>query len=107
MPFVIVNIASEYLPDGSFHVYSPDVPGFHVVDGDHNRPRVEVFYNTALPILEDTLRQRIVQAQAGERIRFNHEMRIAHVESFVPAQLRLLRADSRPEIPRQLIAEIS
>ena len=107
MAFVIVNLASEYLPDGSFHVYSPDVPGFHVVDRDRKRSKEQIFYETALPVLRDTIVQRVVEAKVGEAVSIK-DMPITPVDSFVPHELsRRLRRDIKPGLPTRVLAEIT
>ncbi len=106
MAFVVVSLASEYLPDGSFHVYSPDVPGFHVIDRDGKRSHEQIFRETALPILQDTMSRRVVEAKVGERVRIA-DTAITEIGSFIPEELRRLHGDHRPSrIPKQLIAEI-
>jgi hypothetical protein len=104
MAFVIVNIESEYLPDGALHVYSPEVPGFHVINRDR-KPRAEIFHETALPILEDTLSRRVVEAKVGERVRFRRETPITEIGNFVPEELSR-RFGAKTEIPKKLLAEI-
>jgi hypothetical protein len=107
MAFVVVNLASEYLPDGSFHVYSPDVPGFHVVNQDRKRSQEQIFFETALPILRDTMAQRVFEAKVGEAVTIK-DMPITTIESFVPHELaRRLRRDAKPGIPTQVLAEIT
>lgn len=107
MAFVIVNLASEYLPDGSFHVYSLDVPGFHVVERDGKKSHQQIFRETALPVLQETMTRRVVEAKVGERVKIT-DIPIAEIGSFVPEELsRRLRRDHRPSsIPKHLIAEI-
>jgi hypothetical protein len=107
MAFVVVNLASEYLPDGSFHVYSPDVPGFHVIDRDGKRSHQQIFRETALPVLQETMSRRVLEAKVGERVRIA-DTDITEIGSFIPEELRRLHGDRRPlGIPRQLIAEIT
>jgi hypothetical protein len=107
MAFVVVNLASEYLPDGSFHVYSPDVPGFHVIDRDGKRSHQQIFRETALPVLQETMTRRVVEAKVGETVLIT-DMPIVDIGSFVPRELQqqLLRRGSTPGIPKQLVAEI-
>jgi hypothetical protein len=108
MAFVIVNLTSEYLPDGSFHVYSPDVPGFHIIERGSKRSHEQIFHETALPLLQDTMSRRVVEAKVGERVRFNGDMSVTEIGSFVPEELRnRIRRDRPSGIPRQLIAEIT
>jgi hypothetical protein len=104
MAFVIVNIESEYLPDGALHVYSPEVPGFHVINRDR-KSRAEIFHETALPILEDTMSRRVVEAKVGERVRFRRETPITEIVNFVPEELNR-RFRAKMEIPKKLLAEI-
>jgi hypothetical protein len=107
MPFVVVTLASEYLPDGSFHVYSPNVPGFHVVHKNNKQTHEQLFHETALPILEETLTRRVIEAKVGERVIFDRQRTIAKVDSFVPDELRRAINRDRPfEIPHHIIAEI-
>jgi hypothetical protein len=107
MAWVIINLSSEYLPDGSFHVYSPDVPGFHVVDQDRKRSKEKVFYETALPILRETMAQRVAEAKVGEAVTIK-DFAITSIDSFVPHELaRRLRRDMKPGIPTRVLAEIT
>src|SRR6266851_6608921 len=106
MAFVVINLESEYLPDGSFHVYSPNVPGFHIIDRDGKRSHEQIFLETALPVLQETMSRRVVDAKVGERVRFNGDMRVTEIGSFVPEELRnRIRRDRPLGIPKQLIAE--
>jgi hypothetical protein len=107
MTFVVVNLASEYLPDGSFHVYSPDVPGFHVIDQGGKRSHEQIFRETALPVLEQTLSRRVLEAQVGKSVRITNDTPLTEVGSFVPNELRRRINRDRPfGIPKQLIAQI-
>jgi hypothetical protein len=100
-------IESEYLPDGSFHVYSPEVPGFHVINQDLKRSKEQVFYETALPVLRETMAHRVFEAKVGSGVSIK-DMPITPIESFVPHELtRRLRSDIKPGIPTQLLAEIT
>jgi hypothetical protein len=104
MAIVIVNLETKYLPDGSVHMSSPDVPGFHVVDHGRERSREQFFVEIALPILEQTIGRRAAEAKIGERAQIRWKD-ILDVKSIVPAELE--RRVKVPGIPRQLIAEIS
>jgi hypothetical protein len=105
MACVIVNLASEYLPDGSFHVYSPNVPGFHVIEREHKRTNEQVFYETALPVLRETMSRRVAEAKVGEGVRFADVP--TPIDSFVPDELsRRLRRERPRDLPKQVIAEI-
>jgi hypothetical protein len=109
MAFVVVNIESEYLPDGAFHIYSPDVPGFHVVERQR-RSQAEIFYETALPVLEQTMSGRVAAAKVGERVTFRfREMPIIEIGKFVPDELnrRFRGSGSKTDIPKKLLAEIT
>lgn len=108
MAWVVVNLSSEYLPDGSFHVYSPDVPGFHVIDQGRKRTKEQIFYETALPVLQDTIVQRVVEAKVGGAVRIVTDMSITPIDSFVPHELsRRLRREMKPGLPTQVLAEIT
>jgi hypothetical protein len=107
MAWVVVNLSSEYLPDGSFHVYSTDVPGFHVIDQDRKRSKEQIFHETALPVLQDTMAQRVVEAKVGESVRIVTDLSITPIDSFVPHELsRRLRRDMKSGIPTRVLAEI-
>src|SRR6516162_475071 len=106
MSIVIVNLETKYLPDGSLHMYSPDVPGFHVVDRERKRSREQLFVETALPLLEATISRRAVEAKIGERAQLRWKD-ILDVKSVVPAELKRRAVQVRGTIPRQLIAEIT
>jgi hypothetical protein len=107
MTIVIVNLETQYLPDGSLHMSSPDVPGFHVVNHDRKRSREQFFVETALPVLEQTIGRRALEAKIGERAKVRWQD-VLDVNSVVPAELarRSVKMD-RPTIPRRLIAEIT
>lgn len=106
MAFVIVNIESEYLPDGAFHVYSPDVPGFHVINRDR-KPQSEIFYETALPVLEQTMTRRVAEAKVGERVMFRfRDMPIVEIDKFIPGELNRRVHGVKADIPKKLLAEI-
>lgn len=108
MAYLIVNLASEYLPDGSFHVFSPEVPGFHVVEKDTKRSHHEVFLETALPILRDTMTRRILEANVGTNVRLVTDTPLLQISNFIPEELRRQVREQRPVgIPKQLIAEIT
>ena len=108
MAYLIVNLASEYLPDGSLHVYSPEVPGFHVIEQDPKKSHQEVFLETALPVLQDTMTRRVVEANVGKNVRLVADTPLLQISNFVPEELRRRVREERPVgIPRQLIAEIT
>jgi hypothetical protein len=104
MAIVIVNLETQYLPDGSLHMYSPDVPGFHVVDHERKRSQEQLFHEIALPLLRDTITRRAVEAKIGDRVQVNWKD-ILNVKSVVPAELA--RRAKVQAIPKQLIFEIS
>lgn len=107
MAFVVINVASEYLPDGSLHVYSPDVPGFHVVERDSEKSQSEVFWGHALRLLEETMSRRVAEANVGTMVSFTQGVPLVEIHQFVPDELRhRLREHPRRAIPTQLIAEI-
>jgi hypothetical protein len=106
MAIVIVNLETQYLPDGSLHMSSPDVPGFHVVDREPKRSREQFFVETALPILEATIGRRAMEAKIGERAQIRWKD-ILDVKSVVPAELKRRAEPVKGTIPRQLIAEIT
>jgi hypothetical protein len=105
MAIVIVNLETRYLPDGSLHMSSPDVPGFHVVDHERKRSQTQFFVEKALPLLEQTIGRRAAEAKIGERATV-HWKNILDVKSVVPAELAR-RAKVADVVPRQLIAEIT
>ena len=108
MAFLVVNLENEYLPDGSFHVYSPDVPGFHVVERDIKKSHQQIFHETALPILRDTMIRRVVEANVGKSVRLITETPLVQIRNFVPEELRQRLQEARPVgIPAQLLAEIT
>ena len=108
MAYLIVNLASEYLPDGSLHVYSPEVPGFHVIEQDTKRSHQDVFHETALPILQDTMTRRVVEANVGKNVRLVVDTPLLQISNFVPEELRRRVREQRPVgIPKQLIAQIT
>lgn len=110
MAFVVVNVASEYLSDGSFHVYSPDVPGFHVIERDSKKSNEQVFWGPALRLLEETLSRRVVEANVGKTVyleKHTKETPLVEIHNFVPEELRRrLGGDRSRGLPSQLIAEI-
>ncbi len=107
MAYLIVSLATEYLPDGSLHVYSPEVPGFHIVEPDTKRSHQEIFRETALPILRDTMTRRVVEADVGKDVRLVIDTPLLQISNFVPEELRRRVREERPVgIPSQLIAEI-
>jgi hypothetical protein len=104
MAIVIVNLEARYLPDGSLHISSPDVPGFHVVDRERKQPE-QFFLETALPLLQATIHRRAVEARIGEHVQVRWKD-ILSVKRLVPVELA--NRTKVPEMPpRQLIAEIS
>jgi hypothetical protein len=104
--FVIVNVESEYLPDGALHVYSPDVPGFHVINRER-RSRSEIFYETALPVLEETLNRRVAEAKIGKQVHFRfRDLPIVDIGQFVPSELARRFSGPKADVPKKLLAEI-
>ena len=104
MAVVIVNLETEYLPDGSVHISSPDVPGFHAVDRER-RPPKQFFLETALPLLRATIHRRAVEAKIGEHVQLRWED-VLGVKKVVPGELaNRVKVPHMP--PKQLIAEIS
>src|SRR5689334_18270885 len=64
MAIVVVELTSEYLPDGSFHVYSREVPGFHVVEPAGSKlSHRELYLEKIAPILRETMERRVIQAE--------------------------------------------
>jgi hypothetical protein len=109
MAYVVISLASEYLQDGSFHVYSPQVPGFHIVE-QLPRDEHEVLYNQkVLPRLRETLERRVLDAKVGRKVHL-HEQYVANIQSFVPDELRRCMGDEQKLVgnafPSQVIAEI-
>lgn len=103
MAFVVVNLASEYLPDGSFHVFSPNIPGFHVLDKTAASRR-QLFETKVLPILNETLRRRVSEAGVGKDIRIYDEP--VGVRNFIPEELRRQFGErDHSNMPDQLIAQ--
>jgi hypothetical protein len=105
MAIVIINLETQYLPDGYIHISSPDVPGFHVVDHERKGTPEQFFLETALPVLQDTIGRRVIEAKIGERVQLRWK-EILGVKSVTPAELaRRVKLAEMP--PRHLIAEIS
>lgn len=101
MPFVVIGLKGENMADGSFHVYSPNVPGFHVVDENKSAA-----YERASSVLRETLVRRM--SAATER-KDGTEINIhvpAEIYSFVPGELKRGLEVSRNAAPEQLIVEI-
>jgi hypothetical protein len=109
MALVIVNLTSEYLPDGSFHVCSPEVPGFHVVEPPGSKvSHKTLFHEKIRPRLTETMQRRVAQAKVGSTVWFREDLPVAEVRNFIPEELRR-RLGGKPQangIPALLIAEI-
>ena len=104
MAIVIVNLETRYLPDGSLHMSSPDVPGFHVIDHERKQSREQFFHERALPLLRETICRRAMEAKIGDNVQVQWKD-ILDVKSVVPAELA--RRAKVPGLPRQLIVEIT
>jgi hypothetical protein len=108
MALIIINLETRYLSDGSLHISSPDVPGFHVVDNERKKSREQFFFEKALPVLQEIIGRRAVEAKIGERAEVRWKD-ILDVKSIVPSELA--RGEARrskvSQVPRQLIAEIT
>jgi hypothetical protein len=105
--YFVVNLEREYLPDGTLHVYSPEVPGFHVTSPpDSKKSQRDIFNETALPILTDTLSRRVMEANVGKVVRI-HNANLVKIRSFVPNELqRCLDRKESVDFPDQLLAQI-
>jgi hypothetical protein len=110
MAIVVVKLTSEYLPDGSFHVYSPEVPGFHVVEPAGSKTtHKELFEKKVEPLLRETMERRVTQAEVGKEVWFRDDLRVTDVANFIPDELRRTfhgKHHANGSIPTQLIAEI-
>ena len=105
MAFVVLNLASEYLPDGSCHIYSPNVPGFHVVEKRGGMSMEQLMREKALPILQDTLTRRVHESKTGKEVRFHGPA--VNITSFVPTELTArLHQKGAHSLPQQVVAEI-
>jgi hypothetical protein len=105
MAFVVLNLASEYLPDGSCHIFSPNVPGFHVVEKKGGMSMEKLMHEKAMPILQDTLTRRVQESKMGKEVRFRGPA--LSITSFVPLELNnRLRQKGWQSLPQQVIAEI-
>ena len=100
MSRVVIGLRQERLADGSHHVFSPNVPGFHVVDQDRDRAMKE-----GLRILETTLRDRAKEAGIGREIKLVDAP--IEIEHFVPDELRKhLGGERARNIPTRVMVEI-
>src|SRR5467141_2813705 len=100
MPFVVVDLKQETLADGSHHIYSPNVPGFHVVD-----PNQDAAIEYAMPVLHNTLRDRLIEAGFSCDVRFID--RGSEIRQFCPDELRQhLGAERVRTMPNRIIVEI-
>jgi hypothetical protein len=109
MAIVVVSLTSEYLPDGSFHVYSPEIPGFHVVEPAGTKTSHETLFKEKIrPILGETMQRRVRQAEVGSVVGFRDDMPVVEIRNFTPDEIRrtLGGKDRANGIPAQLIAEI-
>ena len=110
MAIVIINLASEYMPDGSFHVYSPEIPGFHVMSpAESKMSHATLFREKVQPILTETMKRRVTQAKVGHNVKFRDDLTVVQIPNFIPEELRRRLSDKRSAngIPAQLIAEIT
>jgi hypothetical protein len=101
MAFVIISLAKETLADGTCHIYSPNVPGFHVVDHDSKQA-----YKEAVPILIATLGDRVREAEVGDGVRWL-EAPVVEVDDFVPGELRRNFHHHKAQWPDRMIFEIT
>jgi hypothetical protein len=100
MEMIVVSLVGEDREDGTYHVYSPIVPGFHVVRDD-----ATTAYEQAVPILQETLSRRAAAASRKVEVYVP-----AVVNNFVPDEIRRRFSDRMVEHsrrPTHLIAAIS
>jgi hypothetical protein len=97
MEMVVVSLVGEDRGDGTYHVYSPVVPGFHIVD---DSPALA--YERAIPVLQETLSRRAVSANRKVEVYVP-----VQVDNFVPDEIRRKFGEGpvrQTERPSHLIA---
>jgi hypothetical protein len=101
MALVVIGLLRERLADGSYHVFSPNVPGFHVVEQDQENAMKE-----AMPILERTLAERAEEAGIGKEVKLTPAP--IEINHFVPDELRQHFGKERPRnAPERIMVEIT
>jgi hypothetical protein len=89
-------------------VYSPEVPGFHIVEHGRDMSPWDLFREKVRPILTETMQYRVDEAKVGGRVRLREEATVGF-EKFIPDEItrRLGGVSIKHEIPAQVIAEIT
>jgi hypothetical protein len=99
MKLVLIALIGETL-EGSYHLYSPAVPGFHVIEANEEKA-----YKHGVKILEETLQRRA--NEVGHEIRLHTPV---EVDGFIPGEVkRYFDRNERSERqmrPTHLVAEI-
>jgi hypothetical protein len=99
MRFMVVDLVTENMPDGSFHVYSPNVPGFHVVEKDEKK----AVYAKAHRILYDTVCRRAQEAGHEGDVKMHDA---ASIRNLTPSDLRNeLHRKAAGKLPDRLVIE--
>ena len=102
MALVVIGLVTETLADGSWHVYSPNVPGFHVVEGDRNDAIA-----AAREILYETLKDRVQEARVGDDVRLIDTTPV-EISNFIPSELRRsLKHANKAGAPDRIMVEIT
>lgn len=103
MTLVAIELLTEELTDGSWHVHSPNVPGFHVVEKQER----DAVITLALPVLQATLRDRVREGEVGGEVRILLGP-VHYVEKFTPRLLRdEIVSGTRYRSQDQIIVEIT